>query len=56
MPELPPKAFTKLSRTIGSGSAGPWGKARTPSFGIDAAARPETAPGYAELQVTSNSA
>src|SRR5918993_3011757 len=54
MPELPPKAFNKLSRTIGSGSAGPWGKARMPVFGADAATHPETALGYAELQVTSN--
>jgi error-prone DNA polymerase len=54
MPELPPKAFTKLSRTIGSGSAGPWGKARNPVFGADVAAPSEAMPGYAELQVTSN--
>jgi error-prone DNA polymerase len=54
MPELPPKAFDKLSRTIGSGSAGPWGKARTAVFGAEAAARHDAAPAYAELQVTSN--
>jgi hypothetical protein len=55
MPDLPPKAFDRLSRTIGSGSAGPPGKARTPVFDDDGGAyRPETEPGYAELQVTSN--
>src|SRR5207244_8181346 len=53
--ELPPKAFGKLSRTIGSGSAGPWGKARTPPL-TDAgrASRPDAGVDYAELQVTSN--
>jgi error-prone DNA polymerase len=55
MPDLPPKGFDRLSRTIGSGSAGPWGKARVPVFGADAtSARDETGPEYAELQVTSN--
>ena len=55
MPELPPKAFNKLSRTIGTGSAGPLGQARTPSFGEgNLASSPVAGPGYAELQVTSN--
>jgi error-prone DNA polymerase len=52
MPELPPKAFSRLSRTIGSGSAGPPGKARIPVFGGAGTASP--GPAYAELQVTSN--
>ena len=51
MPELPPKAFSKLSRTIGTGSPGPLGKARQPLTG-GGGKRP--GPGYAELQVTSN--
>ncbi|HEV8678230.1 MAG TPA: PHP domain-containing protein, partial [Stellaceae bacterium] len=54
MPELPPKAFNRLSRTIGSGSAGPWGKARTPVCGTGGPAAPGTGSFYAELQVTSN--
>jgi error-prone DNA polymerase len=60
MPELPPKkpgivaSFDRLSRTIGSGSAGPWGKARTPAFGTATTPSPATAPAYAELQTTSN--
>jgi error-prone DNA polymerase len=58
MPELPPKAFDRLSRTIGtgggSGSAGPWGKARTPLIGTGGIAHSDAAPAYAELQVTSN--
>jgi error-prone DNA polymerase len=59
MPELPPKAFNKLSRTIGSGSPGPMGKARTPIFGGGdggggALPPAATAPAYAELQITSN--
>src|SRR5205823_2831233 len=54
MPELPPKAFGKLSRTIGSGSAGPWGKARTPLTDAGRASRPDAGADYAELQVTSN--
>ncbi len=55
MPELPPKAFSRLSRTIGTGSPGPLGKARLPPS--ESAAGPpstEAGPGYAELQVTSN--
>ena len=51
---LPPKAFNKLARTIGSGSAGPPGKARTPVFGAGPAGSPGSGPVYAELQVTSN--
>ena len=54
MPELPPKAFGKLSRTIGSGSAGPWGKARTPPTDAGGAVRLDPDADYAELQVTSN--
>src|SRR5437588_8262005 len=54
MPELPPKAFSKLARTIGSGRPGPWGKARTPRSGSDEMTRPEPAIRYAELQATSN--
>ena len=55
MPELPPKAFNKLSRTIGSGGAGPWGKARTPILDAGGPAMPPGGgSGYAELQVTSN--
>jgi error-prone DNA polymerase len=54
MPELPPKAFSKLSRTIGTGSPGPMGKARTPDFGGGHIAPPAAGPAYAELQVTSN--
>ncbi len=54
MPELPPKAFNRLARTIGSGSAGPPGKARTPVFGTGPGGLPRSGPIYAELQVTSN--
>src|SRR5215831_7402123 len=55
MPELPPKAFSKLSRTIGTGSPGPMGKARVPVFDGGGPAPPaDNGPGYAELQVTSN--
>src|SRR2546429_303693 len=54
MPELSPKGFNKLSRTIGSGSAGPSGKARTPVFGTGYTTCREPGPAYAELQVTSN--
>jgi error-prone DNA polymerase len=55
MPDLPPKAFDKLSRTIGSGSAGPPGKARAPAFGDNCGGpHPDAEPGYAELQITSN--
>ena len=55
MPDLPPKAFDRLSRTIGSGSAGPPGKARAPAFGDNCGGpHPDAEPGYAELQVTSN--
>ncbi|MGE0260009.1 MAG: PHP domain-containing protein, partial [Alphaproteobacteria bacterium] len=54
MPELPPKAFNKLARTIGSGSAGPPGKARVPAFGLGPVGSPGSGPTYAELQVTSN--
>ena len=44
-----------MSRTIGSGSAGPWGKARTRGLRRRSRGRaPTPAPGYAELQVTSN--
>src|SRR5689334_16370033 len=53
MPELPPKAFGK-SRTIGSGSAGPWGKARTPLCGTGDPVQRDAGRAYAELQVTSN--
>ena len=55
MPELPPKAFNKLSRTIGSGSAGPWRQGQDAGDSAAAPRRATTpAPGYAELQVTSN--
>src|SRR5207302_3431837 len=54
MPELPPKGFDRLSRTIGTGSPGPPGKARTPVFDIGQGPHPAAGPSYAELQVTSN--
>ncbi|HVB18632.1 MAG TPA: error-prone DNA polymerase [Stellaceae bacterium] len=51
MPELPPNAFNRLSRTIGTGGAGPGNRKRAPASGGNGAA---AGPGYAELQVTSN--
>ncbi|HZT89088.1 MAG TPA: error-prone DNA polymerase [Stellaceae bacterium] len=64
MPELPPEksnhpdrrlaAFGKLSRTIGSGSAGPQGEKRARPTGGPTRRPADVAPGYAELQVTSN--
>src|SRR5712691_6012927 len=54
MPELPPKGFDRLSRTIGTGSPGPPGKARTPVFGVGQGPHPAAGADYAELQVTSN--
>jgi error-prone DNA polymerase len=52
MPELPPKAFEKLSRTIGDGEGLPlFDKKRTRTGG---GPRGASAGGYAELQVTSN--
>jgi error-prone DNA polymerase len=54
MPELPPKGFRRLSRTIGSDNPGPMGKARTPNFGDHRRSRGGAAPAYAELQITSN--
>src|SRR5205823_12202917 len=53
MPELPPKGFDRLSRTIGTGSAGPQQKNRSRATGNDVPGlRP--GPAYAELQATSN--
>ena len=54
MPELPPQAFLRLSRTIGSDNPGPPGKARAPNFGDHRRSRDGAAPAYAELQITSN--
>ena len=48
MPELSPKGFNKLSRTIGSGSAGPPGKARTPVFDAGDTTCREPGPAYAD--------
>ncbi|HEX3954374.1 MAG TPA: error-prone DNA polymerase [Stellaceae bacterium] len=53
MPDLSFKAFDKLSRTIGSGSPGPMGKARERMTGGGGFAG-GFEPRYAELQVTSN--
>ena len=57
MPELPPKAFERLSRTIGDGNGLRFGgkERRKASSGVgrDLFAR-AAAPDYAELQVTSN--
>ena len=63
MPELPPKrsgdiaSFDRLSRTIGDGSAAAarrQGRATADHSAPAAAAGPDSAPVYAELQVTSN--
>jgi error-prone DNA polymerase len=51
MPELPPKAFSRLSRTIGTGGDQQEREGRTPAIG---GGDRDPAPGYAELQVTSN--
>jgi len=55
MPELPPKSFNKLSRTIGTGGDAPQSKKRVLATGGDSrASRSDLDPDYAELQVTSN--
>ncbi len=55
MPELPPKGFSRLSRTIGTGGDGPQGKGEAPAAGGNSRTScPDTGPGYAELQCTSN--
>ncbi|HKS88704.1 MAG TPA: PHP domain-containing protein, partial [Stellaceae bacterium] len=51
MPELPAKAFARLSRNIGSGGDAPDAMKQRPAGGGTSSA---AAPGYAELQVTSN--
>src|SRR5438045_3476029 len=51
MPDLPPKGFDRLSRTIGTGGDALQGKGRTPVIGGNS---PNPGADYAELQVTSN--
>ena len=61
MPELPAKsgaiaAFDRLSRTIGDGSLRPHGDKPPRIIHGHRGPGPAHVPGYAELQVTSNSA
>jgi error-prone DNA polymerase len=53
MPELPPKAFGRLSRTIGGGSLRAQGNDRAQRTGSPIG-NIAAGPGYAELQATSN--
>jgi error-prone DNA polymerase len=58
MPELPPQksdaVFSRLARTIGDGSLRLHGDKAPRAIRVNGAAGPDPAPGYAELQVTSN--
>ena len=58
MPELSPKTFGRLVRTIGDGSLRLHGKDKewTKTSGGDGPAPSDRSPGYAELLVTCNSA
>ena len=53
MPDLPPKSFSRLSRTIGDGSLRLHSRDKAASGGHRVLLR-EAVPAYAELQVTSN--
>src|SRR6266566_9043450 len=54
MPELPPKGFDRLSRTIGTGNGLHIGRREPVTSGDSRVSRPDPGADYAELQVTSN--